>query len=245
VALGRDHGEPPSILTTPHEHLYGVTFSPDDRYLLVDDVSSKQAGEGGSHAVTVWEAQAGQTSPKVVGIIGRHGEDVWCLKFSPDGRLLASASNDGTVKLWRWDPARLGQPQKPLHSLPVRNYGFGNCVAFTPDNQRLVTVGEEHAVKIWDVETGKELGPALHGHSGDVIAVAVSPDGRWLASAGEDTTIALWDVQTRERRHTLRGHTGMVMSLAFSPTSPRLVSGGRDGKVMVWDMTRWDEGPDR
>jgi WD40 repeat protein len=165
------------------------------------------------------------------------------LKFSPDGQLLASASNDGNVKLWRWDPARLAQPQEPLHSFLVRNYGFGDVAAFTPNSECLVTAGGE-TVKIWDVRTGAEL-HALHGQRGDVIAVAVSSDGRWLATAGEDTTIALWDTETWQRRHTLRGHTGMVMSLAFHPEGRRLVSGSRDGTIKVWDLTRWGKGPDR
>jgi WD40 repeat protein/serine/threonine protein kinase len=236
-------GEEQCVLTTPHDHLYGVTFSPDGRFLLVDDVGGQHGKDGGSHAVTVWDAQTGQTSPKVIGIVGRHSEDIWCLKFSVDGNLLASGSNDGTVKLWHWDPARPGQPQKPVHSFPVRNYGFGDCVAFTPNSERLVTASGP-TVTIWDVKTGDPL-HTLRGHSGDVIAVAVSPDGRWLATAGEDTTIVLWDTTTWERQHTLRGHTGMVMSLAFSPNSARLVSGSRDGKVKVWDMTRWVKGPDR
>ena len=155
------------------------------------------------------------------------------------------------MKLWHWDPARLGQPQEPVHSFPVRNYGFGDCVAFTPNSERLVTASGE-TVTIWDVKT-RDVLHTLRGHSGDVIAVAVSPpDGRWIATAGEDTTIALWDVKslsktspTLEPQHRLRGHTGMVMSLAFSPEGRRLVSGSRDGKVKVWDMTRWDKKPDR
>jgi WD40 repeat protein len=236
-------GEEQSVLTTPNDHLYGVTFSPDGRFLLVDDVGGQHGKTGGSHAVTVWDAQAGQTSPKVLGIVGRHREDIWCLKFSADGKFLASGSNDGTVKLWHWDPAWLGQPQEPVHKFPVRNYGFGDCVAFTPNSQRLITASGE-TVTIWDVKSGDVL-HKLPGHSGDVIAVAVSPDGRWLATAGEDTTIALWDTVTWERRHTLRGHTGMVMSLAFSPVNPHLVSASRDGKVKIWDLTRWVKGPDR
>jgi WD40 repeat protein len=240
-------GEEQCVLTSPNDHLFGVTFSPDGRFLLVDDVGSQHGKSGGSHAVTVWDARSGQMSPKVIGIVGRHNEDIWCLKFSPDGKLLASGSNDGSVKLWRWDPARLGQPQEPLRCFSVRNYGFGDCVAFTPNGQRLVTVGEEHTVKIWSVKSG-ELLHRLRGHSGDVIAVAISPNGRWLASAGEDTTIVLWDAENLakeslipERRHTLRGHAGMVMSLAFSTDSRRLVSGSRDKTVKIWDITRWDK----
>jgi WD40 repeat protein len=223
---------------TPNEFLYGVTFSPDGRYLLVDDVGGPHFKEVENHAVTVWDARTGQE----MGIVGRHGGDIWCLAFSPDGQRLASPSLDGTVKLWRWDPTRLGQPQEPLLKLSVRNYGFGNCVAFSPDNERLVTAGEEHTVKIWDAKTGGAL-RTLAGHTGDVIAVAFSPDGRWLASAGEDTTVVLWDAVTGERRHKLRGHTSLVMSLAFSPDSRRLVSGSRDHKVKVWDMTQWNEVP--
>jgi WD40 repeat protein len=229
--------------TTPNEHLYSAVFSPDGRYLLVDDVGGRPIPEDGYHAVTVWDAQAGESSPKVVGIVGRHREDIWCLEFSPDGDRLASASNDGNLKLWHWDPTRLGEPARPLLALSVRGYGFADCAAFTPDGQRLVGAAGE-IVKIWDAHTGDEL-PPLRGHSGQVIAVAVSPDGRWLASAGEDTTIVLWDTQTSERRHTLRGHTGMVMSLAFSPDSRRLVSGSRDKLVKVWDITRWNKAPDR
>jgi WD40 repeat protein len=224
---------------TPNDHLYGVTFSPDGQFLLVVDVGGKHVKEGENHAVTVWDANTDQAQPKVVGIVGRHGEPTWCLKFSPDGKLLASGSNDGTVKLWRWDPARLAQPQGPLHSFPVRNYGFGDCVAFTPNSERLVTASGE-IVTIWDAKTGDVL-HTLRGHSGDVIAVAVGPpDGRWIATAGEDTTIALWDVTTLsktsptlEPQHRMRGHKGMVMSLAFSSDGRRLVSGSRDGTASL------------
>ncbi len=237
-------GELLRTFRSPNNHLYGVAFSPDGQYLLVDDVGGKEFKEGGNHAVAVWDVSADQAEPKEVGIVGRHSEDVWSLKFSPNQKLLASGSNDGTVKLWLWDAARPGQPQQPLHTFPVRNYGFGDCVAFTPNSQRLATAAGD-TVTIWDVQTGAPRSK-LRGHSGDVIVVAFSPDGRWLATAGEDTTIVLWhavDGENWQRRHTLRGHTSMVMSLAFSRDSRRLVSGSRDHTVKVWDMTRWGKVP--
>jgi WD40 repeat protein len=179
-----------------------------------------------------------------IGIVGRHRLNVWCLAFSPDGQRLVSASNDGTVKLWRWDPTRLGQPQEPVLELPVRLIGFGNSAAFSSDSQRLVTAAEDCTVKIWDARTGDVL-RTLRGHTQDVYAVACSPDGRWFASAGEDTTVALWDAASGERRHTLRGHTGVVMSLAFSPDSRLLVSGSRDHTVKVWDVTQGKKVPNQ
>jgi WD40 repeat protein len=236
TSTGQKRGDFP----TPNEFLYGMTFSPDGGYILVDEVGGPNVKPGENHTITVWEAGTG----KEVGIVGRHALQIWCLAFSPDGQRLLSASNDRTVKLWRWDAARLGQPQEPLLQFAVRTIGFGNEAAFSPDGQRLATAAEEHTVKIWDTKTGEKLENLL-GHTGDVHAVAFSPDGRWLASAGEDSTVRIWNAKSWKLQHTLRGHTGMVMSLACSPDSRRLVSGSRDSTVKVWDMTRWDKVPDR
>jgi WD40 repeat protein len=232
-------GQQVRAFRTPNDFLYGVTFTPDGRSLLVDDVGGQRGQGAANHALTVWDARADQAEPDVIGIIGRHAEAVWCLKFSPDGRQFVSGSNDGTINLWPWDPARPALAQKPAHRLPVRHYGFGDCAAFSPAGDRLATVAG-HGIKIWDARTGHLL-QTHGGHTGDIHAVAYSPDGRWLASAGQDTTVALRDAATGEKRHTLRGHTGLVMSLAFSPDGKRLVSGGRDSTVKVWDMTRWDK----
>src|SRR5262249_48786134 len=147
-----------------------LAFAPDGRHLLK---------EGPVHTVKVWDARTGDP----VGEIGRHDQQIWAMKFSPDRRRLATASNDETVRVWAWDPARPGEMQKPELTLPVRALGFGDRVAFSPDGRLLATGGEEHTVTIWDATTGRELQP-LRGHTGDVFAVAFSPNGRQLASAG-------------------------------------------------------------
>jgi WD40 repeat protein len=207
-----------------------VTFDPTGRYLV---------REGPEYTVQVREAETG----KMLGIVGRHERQIWGMAFSPDGRLLATASNDGTVRLWVWNPQRLGQPQEPL-KLPVRIGGYTDRVAFSADSRCVATGGEGQTVKIWDAKTGEEL-HVLRAHTGDVFSLAFSDDGQWLATAGEDTTIRIWDAKTWELRRTLRGHTGVVNSLAFSPGSRQLASGSRDHTMKIWDTARWDAGPER
>jgi WD40 repeat protein len=216
---------------TPNDLFYGATFSPDGRHLLVADVGGEDVKPGATHTIRVWDAQTGADA----GSVGRHGQNIWCLAFSRDGQRLVSSSNDGTTRIWRWDPERPGEPERPIAQIRVRHIGFENCAAFSSDGQRLATVGEERTAKIWDAATGDELN-ILRGHTGDLHAVAFSPDGQWLATAGEDTTVRLWDTKDWELRHTLRGHTALVMGLAFSPDSRRLVSGSRDKTVKLWDI---------
>jgi WD40 repeat protein len=203
-----------------------VSFDPTGQYLL---------REGPGHTVQVRDVKTG----KALGVAGRHKEAIRTMAFSPDGKRLATASNDGKVRVWAWDPARLGQSSEPELDLSVRAFGFGSRVAFSPDGRTLATTGEEHAVKIWDAKTGRQL-QLLRGHTGDVFAVAFSPDGRWLATAGEDTTVRLWDTASGTLQHTLRGHTGLINSIAFNPDGTRLVTGSRDKTVKVWDLTRLD-----
>jgi WD40 repeat protein len=206
-----------------------VTFDPTGHYLI---------REGTNFTVQVRNVQTGA----IVGVLGRHDRQIWGMAFSPDGKQLATASSDGTVRVWAWDPAHLDAPQEPMLTLPVHLGGYGNRVAFSADSLRLVTGGDRHAVKIWDAHSG-ELLETLYGHTGDVFALAFSRDGRWLATAGEDTTVRIWDATSWQLRRTLRGHTGLVRTLAFSPDSQRLASGSHDHTLKIWDTADWGDKP--
>ena len=163
---------------------------------------------------------------------------IWCLRISPDGRRLVSASYNMPAKLWQWDVTRLRPKPRTSGDCQTR---VGLHSTWRPSRRTaagLVIGGHKNTVKVFDANTGQEI-QNLAGHTGHVFCVAVSPDGRWIASAGDDTTVRLWDTTARKRLHTLRGHTGLVSSLAFSPDGQRWVSGSRDHTVKVWDLRRW------
>ena len=148
---------------------------------------------------------------------------VWDVAISPDGQLIASASQDNTVHLWNKDGSE-------LHTLR----GHGDRVwkvVFSRDNQIIASASEDKTVKLWSRD-GKLL-HTLTGHSGVVYGVAISPDSQIIASASNDKTVILWR-RDGQKLYTLKEHDSAVRAVAFSPDGKVIVSTTEKGRVYFW-----------
>jgi eukaryotic-like serine/threonine-protein kinase len=169
----------------------------------------------------------------------RHAAAVFSATFSPDGRWIASGSQDGIVKVWE---ATTGQERFPFraHKNHVR------CVAFSPDGRRLATASWDGSAKVWDFDpqrAGAEISllQTLTGHQAAVSSVAFSPDSERLASAGHDKTVRVWNVVTGHEIFVLPGHTGFLWCVSYSPDGQWLASASDDKTVKIWDARKGQE----
>ncbi|WDD32958.1 AAA-like domain-containing protein [Nostoc sp. UHCC 0926] len=157
-----------------------------------------------------------------------HSEEVFSVVFSPDGKTLASASRDNTIKLWNLDTG------KEITTLTGHS-SWVNSVVFSPDGKTLASASRDNTIKLWNLHTGKEI-TTLTGHSSWVNSVVFSPDGKTLASASRDNTIKLWNLHTGKEITTLTGHSSWVNSVVFSPDGKTLAFASRDNTIKLWNL---------
>ena len=155
-----------------------------------------------------------------------HNNAVSDVALSPDDRLIASSSYDGTVKVW---DAETGK--EVLNFSGHDEYVF--CVAFSPNGHRIASGGYDRTVKVWHADTGEEI-LTYRSHIAHVMSLAYSPDGMLIASASNDGAVRVWNSETGAEVVTPVGHEEEATSVAFSPDGTQIVSGSKDNTVKLW-----------
>jgi WD40 repeat protein len=161
---------------------------------------------------TVWEVPSGNPlTPS-----GRYS----AAAFSPDGNLLAGASQDGSIHLWN-----IAAGIRPLRTFSGHTAQVSQVV-FDPDSLKIAAASVDGMFSIWDIRSGKQL-LSVRGAEGRVVALVFRPGSAQIAVASGDGTVSLWNIDSP--------HAGAILAIAFSRDGHRLVTSSADGTIKIWN----------
>ncbi|PNY25699.1 WD repeat-containing protein 5, partial [Tolypocladium capitatum] len=174
-------------------------------------------------------------------ILHGHTKPVSQARISPDGRFIASASADATLKIW---DAATGAHMDTL----VGHMAGVSCLAWTPDSNTIASGSDDKAIRLWDRVTGRpktttrksisgQEMAALRGHHNYIHCLAFSPKGNILASGSYDEAVFLWDVRAGRLMRSLPAHSDPVSGIDFCRDGTLVVSSSTDGLIRVWDTS--------
>ena len=201
------------------EGIYSVAVSPIS--------SDTYAAAGWNGKIKIWRNNSDGTQ-KLVRTLPGHDDTISQIKYSSDGKLIATASWDKTIKLWD------GKNGTLVNTIQGHQDTI-NTITFTPDHKTLISASEDKTIKLWDITNKPQLVATLTGHTDSIKAVTVSPDSQLIASAGYDNTIKIWNNKGKLLQ-TIDAHNLAITSLQFTPDSHTLVSASWDNTVKLWSI---------
>jgi WD40 repeat protein len=156
-----------------------------------------------------------------------HGGFVFCVKFSPDGRMLASGSADRRIRLWNTDTGKI------IYTFDGHQESV-TAIEFMPNGKILVSASADRTIRFWDIEQ-KQLLKTIEAHEQKIHALAISPDGKSIISGSSDRTVRVRQLGTANQQ-IFSGHQDAVLTVAISPDGRTIASGAIDGIINLWDI---------
>jgi len=187
-----------------------VKFLPDGRLASVTN----------DYKIIIWNVADGSLSHTLTG----HNKFIRDITSSVDGTTLASASSDGTIRLWQLTDQTMLLNQQPFEQ------GWAEAIIMATNGFNYVA-GTDYRIGIW--QTTDNTLQYLEGHTGRIYALALSPNNRWLASASQDGTVKVWDTETHTTIQTISPNSD-ITSIAFLPDNNTLLLGAQDGTLQQW-----------
>ncbi|KAF2720966.1 WD40 repeat protein [Polychaeton citri CBS 116435] len=157
-----------------------------------------------------------------------HRGGVAGVRFSPDGKWIASCSADATIKIW-------SSSTGALHATLEGHLAGVSCIAWSPDSKVLASGSDDKLIRLWDVPSAKPLPQPLQGHHNYVYSLAFSPKGNILVSGSYDEAVFLWDIRTARLMRSLPAHSDPVSGVDFVRDGTLAASCSSDGLIRIWD----------
>lgn len=163
-----------------------------------------------------------------------HTGPVWSVAFAPDGKTVATGSDDATLRLW---DAATGEENAVVsgHNRAVFSVTYAHSGNF------LLSGDSDGALHVWNAATFKEQASLPH-QGGNARRVALSPDDKTVAVGSGSQGVELWNIESRKARLTLGGGLGTIMAIAFAPNGKVLAAGDASGHIQFWDPATGAEG---
>ncbi len=155
-----------------------------------------------------------------------HDENVFSVAFSPDGKLLASGSEDKTMLLYNLETDEL------LHTFEG-HFSTINDIAFNPKGKYIFSAGDK-TIRIWKPD-GTYINK-IRGHKTYIWSISLTPDGNKIASGSFEEDFYLWDILNTEKLETYSEHTKSVLAVDIDPDGDYIVSGSLDKSIKLWDI---------